>query len=115
MHSKAREGEVAEADKPLGDPGEHPLSVLIFSWMRRPGFMRLFLAVLAAVCALLIALEFVSDRHPKTVVESIPGFYGFFGLIAFGVVILSAWPLARVLRRREGYYEIDRQEGGDDR
>ena len=33
----------------LGEPGEHPLSVLLFSWMRSKFFFRVAMASLAAL------------------------------------------------------------------
>ena len=88
----------------LGEPGEHPISVLLFSWMRTEVFDRAFLAVLGGGCALLAALELVVRRHDGPSVDGLPVFYGVYGFLAFSIAVLSGWPLARLLRRREGYY-----------
>lgn len=96
----------------LGEPGEHPLSVLIFSWMRSAFFARAFMAVLAAACAVMVTLEFVlpSQAHVEPV-EGMPGFFGVFGFIALSIAVLAAWPLSRLLRRPENYYGEDREGG----
>jgi len=99
----------------LGEPGEHPLSVLIFSWMRTPLFFRFFMAILAGLGALLIALELVLVRRSFSSLESLPGFFGIFGFIAFGIAVLSGWPLGRLMRRHEDYYDTSSGEAGDDR
>lgn len=97
----------------LGEEGEHPLSVLLFSWMRSDFFKRALLAVLAAACAVMAGLEFVIPGKLKvTAVEGVPGFFGVFGFISLGIAVLAAWPLGRALRRPENYYEGDDGGGG---
>ncbi|MDP3491827.1 MAG: hypothetical protein Q8R82_01845 [Hyphomonadaceae bacterium] len=99
----------------LGEPGEHPLSVLLFSWMRGKLFFRIFMAVLAALGAVLIALEFLLSYRPVTSLVNVPGFFGIFGFLAFAIAVLSGWPLGKVLRRPEDYYETRSGEAGRDR
>jgi hypothetical protein len=84
---------------------EHPLSLLLFSWMRGREFDRLLMALVAAACAVLGALAFLIDRHPRSLAEELPVFFGLFGFAAFGLTVLSGWPLGRALRRPEDYYE----------
>lgn len=98
----------------LGEPGEHPLSVLLFSWMRSQAFARGLLIVLAIVCAGLAAMDFVLHRHAKSVIEGLPGFFGVYGFAAFALAVLSGWPLGKLLRRPEDYYTRDEKEAGDD-
>ncbi len=99
----------------LGEPGEHPLSVLLFSWMRGKLFFRIFMAVLAALGAVLIALQVVLSQKSITSITSVPGFFGIFGFIALAIAVLSAWPLGRLLRRPEDYYDTRSGEAGRDR
>lgn len=108
---------MSEEKKPaqLGEPGEHPLSVLLFSWMRTKLFFRIAMALLAALGAVLIALEFVLSHRPMTSIENIPGFFGVFGFVAFAIAVLSGWPLGKLLRRPEDYYETRSGEAGRDR
>jgi hypothetical protein len=101
-----------EPPKP-GERGEHPLSVLLFSWMRTVGFYRGLMAVLAAAGAVLVAVEFVAPRHGYLPFEGLPGFFGVFGFLAFGLAVLSGWPLGKLLRRPEDYYERDDSEEGE--
>jgi hypothetical protein len=98
----------------LGEPGEHPLSVLLFSWMRTPLFFRFFMALMAATGALMIGFEFVFVRKSYSTLESLPGFFGVFGFVAFAIAVLSGWPLGRAMRRPEDYYETSSGEAGDD-
>jgi hypothetical protein len=99
----------------LGEPGEHPLSILLFSWMRTALFFRLLMAVLAGAGVLLIAIEAVFMRRAYAGVESLPGFFGVFGFVAFGLAVLSGWPLGRLMRRPEDYYDTSSGEAGRDR
>lgn len=99
----------------LGEPGEHPLSVLLFSWMRSALFLRVFMAVLAGACALLVAIDAVFLRHSYDSLESLPGFFGVFGFLAFAFAVLSGWPLGKLLRRPEDYYDKSSGEAGRDR
>lgn len=99
----------------LGEPGEHPLSVLLFSWMRSALFFRLFMAMLAGAGALLIAIDVVFVPRAFTSLESLPGFFGVFGFVAFALIVLSGWPLGKLLRRPEDYYDRSSGEAGRDR
>ncbi len=95
------------------------LSVLLFSWMRSDRFDRVFLAGLAALCAVLAALELVIHRHDGGGIEALPVFQGVFGFLAFALAVLSGWPLGRLMRRPENYYgdqpddATDAASGGD--
>jgi hypothetical protein len=99
----------------LGEPGEHPLSVLLFSWMRSKLAFRIIMALLATLGAVLIALEAVLSNRPVTNILTVPGFYGIFGFLAFGIAVLSGWPLGKLLRRPEDYYDTRSGEAGRDR
>jgi hypothetical protein len=98
-----------------GEPGEHPLSVLLFSWMRTKLFFRVLLIGLGVVGVGLIGLDVWMMHRPVKDVTSGPGFYGVFGFLAFGLAVLSGWPLGRLLRRPETYYDTRSGEVGRDR
>lgn len=100
---------------PLGEPGEHPLSVLLFSWMRGKLFFRIAMALLAALGAVLIALEIVLSDKAVTSLANMPGFFGIVGFVGFGIAVLSGWPLGKLLRRPEDYYDTRSGEAGRDR
>jgi hypothetical protein len=99
----------------LGERGEHPLSVLLFSWMRGKMFARVFAALLGVVGVASIGLEIWLSYKPVTDITSMPGFYALFGFLAFAGAVLSGWPLGKLLRRREDYYETRSGEAGRDR
>jgi hypothetical protein len=84
---------------------EHPLSLLLFSWMRGRDFDRFILACVAALCAVLAVLDLLVPRQAINALDALPVFFGVFGLVAFGLAVLSGWPLGRLLRRPETYYD----------
>jgi hypothetical protein len=99
----------------LGERGEHPLSVLLFSWMRGKMFVRVFAVLLGLVGVVSIGLEIWLSHKRMTDITSMPGFYALLGFLAFGGAVLSGWPLGKLLRRREDYYETRSGEAGRDR
>lgn len=99
----------------LGERGEHPLSVLLFSWMRGKMFVRVLAVVLVLVGLGSIGLEVWLSYKPVKDITSMPGFYALFGFLAFGGAVLSGWPLGKLLRRREDYYDTRSGEAGRDR
>lgn len=99
----------------LGEPGEHPLSVLLFSWMRSKLFFRILMALLAALGAVLIALEVALSGKTVTSLANLPGFFGIVGFVGFGIAVLSGWPLGKLMRRPEDYYDTRSGEAGRDR
>lgn len=112
----AMKEEAPKKEKPqLGEPGEHPLSVLLFSWMRTKFFFRVAMALLAALGAVLIALEIALSGKTVTSLANVPGFFGIVGFVGFGVAVLSGWPLGKLMRRPEDYYDTRSGEAGRDR
>lgn len=108
--------EAPEKQKPqLGEPGEHPLSVLLFSWTRGKFFFRVAMTLLAALGAVLVALEIALSGKNVTSLANMPGFFGIVGLVGFGIAVLSGWPLGRLMRRPEDYYDTRSGEAGRDR
>jgi hypothetical protein len=103
-----------ETPKP-GEVGEHPLSVLLFSWMRTKLFKRVMLIGLGVLGLVLVGLEVALAYKPIKDITTVPGFYGVFGFLAFGLAVLSGWPLGKLLRRPEDYYEKRSGEAGRDR
>lgn len=99
----------------LGERGEHPLSVLLFSWMRGKMFVRVLAIVLVLIGLASIGLEVWLSYKPIKDITSTPGFYALFGFLAFGSAVLSGWPLGKLLRRREDYYDTRSGEAGRDR
>ena len=98
----------------VGEPGEHPLSVLLFSWMRTRLFAKIVLIGLGVAGAVLIGLEVWLAHGPIKDVTGAPGFQGVFGFAAFALVVLAGWPLGKMLRRPEDYYDRRSGEAGRD-
>lgn len=99
----------------VSEPGEHPLSILLFSWMRGKLFVRVLAIGLGLIGLAAIGLEIWLLNKPIKDVTAAPGFYAGFGFVAFAVAVLSGWPLGKWLRRREDYYEARGGEAGRDR
>lgn len=97
------------------DAGEHPLSILLFSWMRGKLFPKVLAVLLGLIGVGAIGLEAWLAAKPIKDATSVPGFYGFFGFVAFALAVLSGWPLGRLLRRPEDYYDRRSGEAGRDR
>lgn len=103
-----------DRDPGLGESGEHPLSVLLFSWMRSKRFALVFTWLLAIVGLGLVGLEMLVATSPAKDPTATPGFHGAFGVVAFAFAVLSGWPLGWLLRRREDHYDTRSGEAGRD-
>ena len=84
---------------------EHPLSRVLFSWTKERAFDRFLLACAVALCAVLAGLDLLVPRHVIGAADGLPVFFGVFGFVAFVLAVMSGWPLGRVLRRPENYYD----------
>ena len=67
----------------------------------------------------LLVADFMIERHAyKPVTFSLfPMFYGLYGFSAFAFVVVCGWPLGKLLRRDENFYEdqdIDGSDASDD-
>ncbi len=112
-HDHREHGHYRHEPLQLGEPGEHPLSILLFSWMRNQAFGRFLLAAVAAACLLLAALDLLVLRHIGKGIASTPAFHGLFGFVAFALIVLSGWPLGALLRRRPDYYDQPEEDRDD--
>lgn len=79
----------------------------------RPRNVKRMLRVFYAVCAGLLAADFLFHRHVTHAFESVPGFYALFGLAACVVLVLAAKEMRKVLMRGEDYYEGDGDDAGE--
>lgn len=89
----------------------HPVAKALFGWAVHPKIGTYIFWGLAGLSFLLIIMDFIYERHPHTEAESYLGFYGFYGFFAFSFVVLMGWPLGRLLRRSETYYDDLDDEG----
>lgn len=70
-----------------------------------PKNVRFVVRALAVCCALLVLADLVIHRHVVNPLESLFGFYAFFGFIACVVLVLLAKEMRKVLMRSEDYYD----------
>ncbi len=100
--------------KPDSDP-RHPLGGL-WAWAETEFGKRIFKIVLA-LSALGFGLYEVVGMHRHELPapgEGTPLFYALFGFVSFAFVVLSGWPLRKLLGRPENFYEPkDDTSGGE--
>ena len=70
-----------------------------------PRTIKRLLWVFYAVCAALLALDLVLDRHVVHAWERLFGFYAVFGFAACVGLVLGAKQLRKLLMRGEDYYD----------
>tara|TARA_Y100000815_G_scaffold267478_1_gene287051 strand:- start:413 stop:766 length:354 start_codon:yes stop_codon:yes gene_type:complete len=101
------------------DDGSTPLARMLFGWTSAKWApMAMFIVVGLIALGLLVA-DFMIERHAyKPVTFSLfPMFYGLYGFSAFAFVVVCGWPLGKLLRRDENFYEdqdIDGSDASDD-
>jgi len=74
-------------------------------WLDRPGSVKKLIRVLATLCLLLVAGDFVYEKHGHYSWENFPGFYAILGFASCAVFVLGATQLRRILKRDEDYYD----------
>jgi len=60
---------------------------------------------LYVVCAISIFADFFVHRHVDHPWESLFGFYGVFGFVGIGILVLLAKELRKIVMRKEDYYD----------
>ncbi len=60
---------------------------------------------LYVACAVVFVADFFVERDVNHPWESLFGFYGIYGFIAFSLLVLVSKELRKVLMRREDYYD----------
>jgi hypothetical protein len=74
-------------------------------WLDRPRNVKLLWRVFLGVLALTVMVEALVSLHPHFAIESVFGFYAWYGLIACAVMIIVAKALGLMLKRPDTYYE----------
>ncbi len=98
---------------PQNDNDVHPVSTGLFGWIEHKWTGRIIFWGLLALSAVLILIDLIHHRHVQQDIESISGFYGIYGFVAFAFVVLMGRPLGWLLRRHEDYYgDADDSDGG---
>ena len=114
----------------LSDHGEHELpdeshttglGKALFGWTSKPGIGRVLFLVLALISAILVVLEPLLEaaageghhfRHAYFHIDEITAFYAWWGFGSFALVVLAGWPLGRLMRRSEDYYDDEEEPAG---
>ena len=76
-----------------------------FHFFDKPGNLKNFLRGFTIACAVLLAVEFVVDRHVSHAWESLWGFYAVYGFVACVALVEIAKLLRALLGRDPDYYE----------
>ena len=95
--------------------------------LEEPQTISLMIKGLAGFCGLLLVINLFVHLHGHFEIESVPGFYGVFGFIAFAFIVIATKYLREIIGRKETYYspnvvdgehyppaETDQREYGDD-
>ena len=94
-----------ERDEPMpNDDDMHPMSKLLFGWVGSPRTPLIVLLLVLLICAGLVVFDLSVNRHEYVDMANANGFYAIWGFAAFGLAVLSGWPLGKLLRRDENYY-----------
>ncbi len=73
-------------------------------WLDEPRHVKLLWRVFLGVLVLIVAIGALLPLHPYFDIESVFGFYAWFGFLACGVMIVVAKAMALLLRRPDTYY-----------
>ena len=74
-------------------------------WLDDPRHVRWIVWTLAAICLSLVAADLFYHKHTHFDWQGWFGFDAFFGFLSFFLIVLSGWPLGKLLRRDEDYYD----------
>ncbi|MEX1107337.1 MAG: hypothetical protein WEC00_00360 [Dongiaceae bacterium] len=70
-----------------------------------PRNVRTVIRALCAACIIVLAADFLVDRHVDHPWELLFGFYALYGFVACVLLVLIAKALRRILMRPEDYYD----------
>ena len=73
-----------------------------------PRNVKRLLRVIYVICAVLVGLDFVFERHVFHDWEALRGFYALYGFVACAALVLIAKQMRKLLMRKEDYYDRDR-------
>lgn len=76
-------------------------------WLDQPRNEKLLSLGFLVALALTVLAEFFVPMHPHFEIESIFGFYAWYGLLGCALLVLVAKVLALVLQRPDTYYGKD--------
>jgi hypothetical protein len=105
------------ANKPKDNPEDYPTLGRWMNWVDQPGNDRKIFWALVVVCIACFALEWTYEKHPYFDIESIKGFYAYYGFFMFAGLIFVATCLRVLIKVREDFYgnkSIDTEEYPED-
>ena len=73
-----------------------------------PRNVKRLLRTIYVICAVLLGLDLVFQRHVIHDWEALPGFYALYGFVACAALVLIAKQMRKLLMRKEDYYDRDR-------
>lgn len=88
---------------------ESKLAKIMFGWTSQPRTGFFVLIAIAVSGVLLFLADFLIDRHEYLPLAEFPAFYALFGFLALSGIVVSGWPLRRLLVKPETYYEPEDQ------
>ena len=74
-------------------------------WLDDPRNVNRIVYALYAVCALLLVIDPLVEKHGPFAIEHWLGFYGIFGFVGCVFLVLAAKGLRRIVMRPEDYYD----------
>ena len=80
-------------------------------WLDKPRNVKRLWRGFLGVLALTVLAQLVVQLHPHFAVESVFGFYAWFGFLACAAMIIVAKALALLLKRPDSYYEDGARDG----
>ncbi|MEM0985920.1 MAG: hypothetical protein AAGJ32_06720 [Pseudomonadota bacterium] len=92
------------SESPRSDRPDHPAAKALFGWVEAKSTPNILLVGTIVIAIVLFAIDLRLERHEYLDFANSIFFYGIWGFLAFGLAVLSGWPLGRLLRRDEDYY-----------
>ena len=74
-------------------------------WLDKQSNVNKILYILYAVCFLLLIADFFYHKHTYFSFENWPGFFAWFGFLAYCFIIFSAKLFRKFVKRDERYYD----------
>ena len=125
---------MSDSTKPphQSDPGTHaepdesqttPAARIMFGWTSKPWAPRAIFIALVVISVILIALEPLLEmmsgeghhfRHTYFDIDGLTAFHAWWGFGSFALVVLAGWPLGRLMRRSEDYYDDEAEPAGEE-
>ncbi|MEO0550054.1 MAG: hypothetical protein AAFZ91_09040 [Pseudomonadota bacterium] len=90
---------------PTGPDDVHPVGRLLFGWVENKRTPAILLGLVILIIVGLTIIDLSIDRHDYFDIASTAWFYSVWGFGAFAFAVLSGWPLGKLLRRDEDYYD----------